>query len=154
MKRFAVIGLVVVMVFGMVAVTFAEEVYKPGKNNSGTIGTDTTFWRQGFFQTLSGFRVEVVSKNWGGASTPWTLSTTEQRAAILYLYNAASGATIVAPSESGRVYTVFNNSGQSVTIKKSGGTGIAVGNGKVATVAYFTSNATTDYMRLTADETF
>lgn len=154
MKRFVSIGLVVLMILGIAAASFAEEVFAPGRNNTGTIGKDTRFWRQGFFQTLSGFRVEIASKDWGGASDEWTLNATERRAAILYLYNAASGATIVGPSESGRVYTVFNNSGQSVTIKKASGTGIAIGNGKVATVAYFTSNASTDYMRLTADETF
>ena len=153
MKKFLAVVLVLVTL-ALSVTCFAEEVFRPGRNNTGLIGDSTHFWRQGFFQTLSGFRVEIASKDWGGASDAWTLSATERRAAILYLYNAASGATIVGPSESGRVYTVFNNSGQSVTIKKAAGTGIAIANGKVATVAYFTSNASEDYMRLTADETF
>jgi hypothetical protein len=153
MKKFLAVVLVLVTL-ALSVTCFAEEVFRPGRNNTGLIGDSTHFWRQGFFQTLSGFRVEIASKDWGGASDAWTLSATERRAAILYLYNAASGATIVGPSESGRVYTVFNNSGQSVTIKKAAGTGIAIANGKVATVAYFTSKASEDYMRLTADETF
>lgn len=154
MKRvFAVV--LVLAVLALSVTCFAEEVFKPRNNNTGLIGDSGHFWRQGFFQTLSGFRVEIASKDWGAATGAWTLSATEKRAAILYLYNTSgTGSTIVAPSESGRVYTVFNNSGYAVTIKKSGGTGISIANGKVASVAYFTSHASTDYMRLTADETF
>lgn len=148
MKRAFAVILVLAVV--MLAVTcFAEEVYKPGKNGSGLIGTSGYYWRQGYFTTLANARVEVASKDYGTASnTAWTLSAAEQRAGILFVMNGGStGNTIVAPAETGRIYHVFNRSGYSVTIKKSGGTGVVLANNSSAIVGYFQIGAvaSTDY---------
>jgi hypothetical protein len=154
MKRFFALTLIAVFILVGTGIATAAEKYAPGQANTGNIGTTSKPWQYGYFQYLPGFRVEIASKDWGTASGEWTLSATEQRAALIYVRNAGGATSIVAPSETGRVYTVFNNSGQNVTIKKSGGVGITIANGKVATVMYFQSNASTDYMRVTADATF
>lgn len=145
-KYFAVIMIAAVL---MLSVTcFAEEVYKPSKHNSGTIGTSTQYWRQGYFQTLANAKVQVSNKDWASATGTWTLSTTEQQSNILYMYSCGgTGSSVIGPSEAGRVYTVFNRCGYTVTFKKSGGTGVSIGNNTAVTVAYLTlSSATADYV--------
>lgn len=149
MKRFIALALALTLVFSVAG--FAEEVIAPKGNATGKIGTSTKVWGYGYFDRLPGYRYTVASKDWGNTSGTWTLSATEKQARLLYVKSANGAINIVAPSEEGRVYTVFNNSGQTCTIKKSAGTGISVSNGKVATVMYFSSNATTDYMRIASD---
>jgi hypothetical protein len=87
-----------------------------------------------------------ASHNYGAAHADWTLSATEKFADTLICTNADAGAAIIAPSEARR-YVVVNGSGQAVTIKKSGGTGITIANTKAAIVEY----TGTDYVRITAD---
>lgn len=154
MKRYVAVITVVAMLL-MAVGCFAAETFVPGKPNTGSIGTAAKPWATGYFTTLQNPRYTVASKDWGSATGTWTLSTTEQRAKVLYMKSCGgTGSSIVAPSEEGRIYTVFNHCGYTVTIKKSGGTGVSIANGKVASVMYFTSSATTDYMRITADQTF
>lgn len=167
-KTAMVVMMVVMMVIAFTATCFSAEMLRPTKNGSGYVGTASRMWGNGYFSSLTGttitgtslvttgpdFRYTIASKDWGTASGDWTLSATEKVAALIYVYNAGGATNIVAPAETGRVYTVFNNSGQNVTIKKSGGTGITIANGKVASVMYFQSHATNDYMRVTADQTF
>ena len=90
----------------------------------------------------------VAFHNYGASSADWTLSATEQKAVLLWVTNAGAASNIVAPAEA-RVYFVYNNSGQNVTIA-AGGTGITVANTKVAGVIY----ASGDYVRLTPDGAF
>lgn len=140
----AVVMMVVVMLFSTVA--FSTEIFKPTKSKTGQVGTSSRIYKYGFFDILPGFRVEVASKDWATATGDWALSTTEKRARIIYAYNTGgTGSTITAPSEVGRIYTVYNNSGYAITILKSGGSGVAINNGVVATVAYFQTNGSTDY---------
>jgi hypothetical protein len=87
----------------------------------------------------------VAFHNYGASSADWILSATEQKAVLLWVTNAGAASNIVAPAEA-RVYFVYNNSGQNVTIA-AGGTGITVANTKVAGVIY----ASGDYVRLTPD---
>lgn len=87
----------------------------------------------------------VAFHDYGASSADWTLSATEQKAVLLWVTNAGAASNIVAPAEA-RVYFVYNNSGQNVTIA-AGGTGITVANTKVAGVIY----ASGDYVRLTPD---
>lgn len=92
----------------------------------------------------------VAAHSYSSGHADWTLSATEKKALILSVTLADAGANIIGPAEN-RVYYVRNGSGQAITIKKAGGTGITVANGKTAKVAY--SNADSDYIRLTADAT-
>lgn len=77
-----------------------------------------------------------------------TLTTTEKKAALLVVTNADQAANIIGPAEN-RKYVVRNASGQAITIKKTGATGVAVANGKTAVVMY--SSTAADYVRVTAD---
>ena len=91
----------------------------------------------------------VAFHNYGASSADWILSATEQKAVLLWVTNAGATSDIIAPEEA-RMFFVYNNSGQSVTIKKSGGTGITVADARVAGVIY----ASGDYVRLTPDGAF
>lgn len=150
MKKLASVMVVVLALVAMLTVLvspcISAEVIKPTKSNTGSVGTTSRVWGYGYFGILPGFRVEVASKDWATATGDWELSTTEQRARIVYCYNTGgTGSTITAPSEVGRIYTVYNNSGYAVTIKKSGGSGVSINNGVAATVVYFQTNGSTDY---------
>ena len=90
----------------------------------------------------------VAFHNYGASSADWILSATEQKAVLLWVTNAGAASNIVAPAEA-RVYFVYNNSGQNVTIA-AGGTGITVADARVAGVIY----ASGDYVRLTPDGAF
>ena len=89
----------------------------------------------------------VATHDYGAAAVDWTLSASELKAKYLVVTNANGAANIIAPSTSGKEYVLVNNSGQAITLKKTAGTGIAVANTKVATLAYIGS----DYIRITAD---
>jgi len=91
----------------------------------------------------------VAFHDYGASSADWTLSATDQKAVLLWVTNAGATSDIIAPEEA-RIFFVYNNSGQSVTIKKSGGTGITVADARVAGVIY----ASGDYVRLTPDGAF
>ncbi len=80
----------------------------------------------------------------------YTLSSTEKKARLLVAASADQAANIIGPAEN-RQYVLRNASGQTITIKKSGGTGVAVANGKTAVVMY--SSTVADYVRVTADAT-
>lgn len=73
--------------------------------------------------------------DYGAAATAWTLTTDEANAEVLVCTNAGGAADIIAPAIV-RAYTVVNASGQNITIKKSGGTGVTLGTGKSARVIY------------------
>lgn len=88
----------------------------------------------------------VTSHSYGGAHADWTLSATEKLSFQLICTNADAGANIIAPSEN-RMYWIYNNSGQTITIKKSAGTGVSIATGKYAGVYYNGS----DYAKFTPD---
>ena len=94
------------------------------------------------------FTLGVTTHDYGAAAADWTLSAAEMKATLLTVSNASGAANIIAPNTSGKVYIVVNGSGQAITIKKSGGTGVAVATTKTATVIH---NGT-DYIRVTADQ--
>jgi hypothetical protein len=93
--------------------------------------------------------LRVTSHDFGGAATAWTLSADEALCFYLIVTNANGAADIIAPHIEGTTYCLRNASGQAITLKKSGGTGIAVANGKTATLWHNGS----DYVRATADQT-
>lgn len=60
-------------------------------------------------------------------------TTSESRAAILILTDTGAALTgageVICPAES-KTYIVYNNTGESITVKTSGGTGVSIPNGK------------------------
>lgn len=86
--------------------------------------------------------------DFAGAHADYTLDTTERKSLFLSVTNADAAANIIAPAAN-RMYIVKNASGQAITVKKTGGTGVAIANGKTAIVVYGGS----DYIRATADST-
>ena len=97
---------------------------------------------------ITGFALKVQSKVMVDV-TDWTLNAIESVANFLSITGSGSGDAIIAPDTEGRLYILRNASDDTVTIKISGGTGIAVATGKTATVIHNGS----DYVRVTADQT-
>ena len=79
--------------------------------------------------------LSCVRHDFLAAATAWTLTTDQANADLLIVTNAGGAADIIAPTLS-RTYVLVNNSGQNITIKKSGGTGVTVATGKAALVQY------------------
>lgn len=154
MKKILAVMVILAIVFMSLSTAFSAEVFAPGIHKTGEIGKSTRYWQWGRFQYMNNPRVSIASKDWATASnTAWTLSATEQDCAILVMTNGGStGNYIVAPSETGRIYHVFNRSGYAVTIKKSGGTGVSISNNVAAIVGYFQigAAASTDYYVLSS----
>jgi hypothetical protein len=92
-----------------------------------------------------------VSSHEYTTNADWVMSATEAKSFLLTVTSASSTTNIIAPNVSGRLYVVRNDTspGGNCTIKKSGGTGIAIACGKTATVIHNGS----DYIRVTADQT-
>ena len=88
----------------------------------------------------------VTSHNYAAGTTAWTLSATEKLSTQLIATNAGGAVDVIAPSEN-RIYWIYNNSGQNLTIKKTAGTGVTIATGKYAGVYYNGS----DYAKLTPD---
>lgn len=85
-----------------------------------------------------------------GAATAITLNPSQLRAPYIYVSNAAAAAAISWPAVCpGLVFTVSNQSGQTVTFKVLGKTGIAVATAKHAILAM--DNTAGDIVRVTAD---
>ncbi len=99
--------------------------------------------------TVAGPTFTIATHDYEGAAADWSLSTAEARALVLSATNANGGCAIIAPAVAGKTYIVRNATGQNLTIKKSGGSGITIANGKTAQVYYLSS----DYVRATADQT-
>lgn len=86
--------------------------------------------------------------DFAGAHADYTLDTAERKSLFLSVTNADAAANIIAPAAN-RMYIIKNASGQAITIKKTGGTGVAIANGKTAVVVY----GGADYIRVTPDST-
>ncbi len=97
---------------------------------------------------LTGFALKVATKAMVDL-TDWTLNAAESICNFLSVTASGSEGAIIAPDIAGRYYILRNAADESVTIKISGGTGVAVATGKTATVIH---NGT-DYVRITADAT-
>jgi hypothetical protein len=85
------------------------------------------------------------------AAEDWVLSTAEAKTLLLTTSSGSGSANIVAPDVSGTMYIVrASKAGNSITIKKSGGTGITIASARTAIVIHNGS----DYVRVTADSAF
>ncbi len=130
----------------------ASEINKLASIGSGDILT-TTNTKTLTNKTLSGAYYTVCTILMEGVD--YTLSATEALCSVLNVTGSPSGQGLIAPTiaTSGvtRYYTVRNAGGDSgtVTLKKSGGTGVDVATGKTARVYWLSS----DYVRETADAT-
>ena len=89
----------------------------------------------------------VASHDYDGAAADWTLTNSESKCFMLAVSNAGGAANIIAPNRPGTMYAISNASGYAITIKKSGGNGVAVTNAKTVLVIH---NGT-DYTALTAE---
>jgi hypothetical protein len=88
-----------------------------------------------------------ASHDYGGAAEAWELSAAEMKAGILIATNASGAVDAVALPTAGKVYIVVNTSGQALTIKAAGQTGITIASTKTAIVR---GNGT-DFVRVTDD---
>ncbi len=89
----------------------------------------------------------IASRDYQAAVADWILSTQESRCLLLVATNAGGTANIIAPDKPGLLYAVNNKSGQIITIKKPGGTGVAIATGKTAQVMH---NGT-DYIKISGE---
>lgn len=83
----------------------------------------------------------------GNVTLTETDGVTDQARMAILIVSGTPGVTrdIIAPARS-KIYAVINLSNASVVIKKSAGTGVTIGTGKNALVAY--DNTTADYVAL------
>jgi hypothetical protein len=94
--------------------------------------------------------VGVLSHSFGTAHADKTYTSADLPAnnvVLLTLTAADAAANVIVPATVRKVYAVVNTSGQAITVKVSGKTGIVVASTKTALL---TSNGT-DVIRLTAD---
>ena len=89
----------------------------------------------------------VASHSYASAHADWTLSAAELKATILVVTLADAGANAIATPTAGKIYILVNTSGQAITLKASGQTGVAVANAKTAILR----GTGTDFARVTAD---
>lgn len=118
--------------------TFASQTLTGATITSPTVtGIDTTY---------------NVSTHEYTTDADWAMSATEAKSILLSVSSGSGALNIIGPDVSGRLYVVRNGSAGavgSVTLKKSGGTGITVASGKTAILMHNGS----DYIRVTADGT-
>jgi hypothetical protein len=85
--------------------------------------------------------------DYAGAAVDWTLSAAELLKPFHKPTNANAPCAAILPVSPVRPYWFFNSTGQTLTVKKTGGTGINIANGKSALVI----SSGSDIMRLTLD---
>jgi hypothetical protein len=90
--------------------------------------------------------ITAAEHNYAGDAADWELSAAEAKASILAATNATGACAIIATPDL-KMYWVKNGTGQELTIKADGQTGVKIANGKTAAVY---GNGT-DFIRLTAD---
>jgi len=78
-------------------------------------------------------QLAAVSHDYAAGTTAWNLTSIEAFASLLTVTNASGAADAVfAKAIPGKMFWVYNNSGQAITFKVSGQAGVAVANGKRA----------------------
>lgn len=124
-----------------------------GTFTGGTLASQTLTGSTITSPTVTGIDTTYnVSTHEYTTDADWAMSATEAKSILLSVSSGSGALNIVAPDVSGRLYVVRNGSAGtvgSVTIKKSGGTGITIASGKTAILMHNGS----DYIRVTADGT-
>lgn len=96
--------------------------------------------------------LKAVSHSYGSAAADWNLNPAETAGSVYSVTSASGGANAIFPAYiPGKCFVVNNGSGQAITFKVTGKTGIAVANGKAATL--FMDAVAGDVQRATADTT-
>jgi hypothetical protein len=90
--------------------------------------------------------ISIAEHDYAGAAADWELSAEEAKASILAATSANGVCAIIAVPDL-KMYWVKNGTGQELTIKADGKTGVKIANNKTAAVY---GNGT-DFIRLTAD---
>jgi hypothetical protein len=80
--------------------------------------------------------LSVTAHNYGAAAADWTMTAAEAMATYITVTNASGAVNALLPAAmDGKLRVVYNNSGQVLTFKVSGGTGGTIANGKRAVYA-------------------
>lgn len=132
--------------------TFSGATLSGGATMSGTYAGGTYSSPTITTPTITGIDTTFnVSAHEYTTNDDWVMSASEAKSILLTVTSGSTATNIIAPDVSGRLYVLRNDTspGGACTIKKSGGTGIAIASGKTATVIHNGS----DYIRITADQT-
>jgi len=97
--------------------------------------------------TAPGITFGVSAHDYAAGHADWTLDATEQKSLILTTTNVDTAANIIAPLAAGKIYIVYNGSGENCVIKVAAETGITIATLKTAIVRC----GAADYIRVTAD---
>ena len=89
----------------------------------------------------------VATHDYAGAAVAWALSASELKATRIIVTNANGAVDAVATPTAGKMYIILNTSGQALTFKATGQTGVVLASTKSAIVI---GNGT-DFIRVTAD---
>lgn len=80
--------------------------------------------------------LSAASHDYAGAAVDWTLSVAENQAGFITVTNANGAINALLPAAvGGKIRAIYNNSGQTLTFKVTGGTGGTVATGKYALYA-------------------
>lgn len=84
--------------------------------------------------------VAAATHDYAGAAVDWTLTAAEAQATFVSVSNANGAVNAILPAATaGKVRTIYNNSGQTLTVKVTGQTGGTIATGKYA---IYTDNGT------------
>lgn len=98
-----------------------------------TAGAETLAGGGGIFGTVADC---TATKSYGNAHADWTLTAAEARCGFITTSAADAGVNALLSScTPGKLYLVYNNTGQVLTFKVSGATGGTIANGKYALYA-------------------
>ena len=101
----------------------------------------------GFVLKLGAFY--AVSHSYASAAVDWTLSYTENLATCIKVTLAGGAVNAIATPTNGKVFIIYNNSGQALTFKASGQTGVSISNASIVVV----QGNGTDFVAVTTTST-
>ena len=111
--------------------------------NIVSTGTNTT-------NATTAQSVGLITADWAGAAADKTILAANvpiQNCIHVTCANANGAANLILPAATKKMLIVANASGQAITVKQAGGTGIVVANAKIAILV----GTATDFVRVTAD---
>jgi hypothetical protein len=94
--------------------------------------------------------VGLIAADWASAAADKTIAAADvpiQSCVYVTCASASGAANLILPVATKKILVVKNTSGQAITVKQTGGTGIAVANNKTAILM----GTATDFVRVTAD---
>lgn len=111
---------------------YSDYLYLYGGTNyyqqfSGTPTADRTYTLPDNSVTLAGYGC-IASHNYAATTTAWTLSASEAACGMIHTLNAGGAVDLIVPAAAatyGKVYFLYNGSGQTITVKTTGETASA-----------------------------